>query len=59
MITRCPRCGWPADDLSASAHRTSEGVVTYRRCVCGSWIVQVEKILAAVVDSAGRCVSEV
>jgi hypothetical protein len=59
MITKCPRCGWPADELAASAHRTSEGVVTYRRCVCGSWIVRLEKTLAAVVDSTACHVSEV
>ncbi|MEV4313452.1 hypothetical protein [Actinocrispum sp. NPDC049592] len=49
MITRCPQCGWPAHELPASEHRTSEGVVSYRRCVCGSWIIQLERTVTAVV----------
>ncbi|MBP2327485.1 hypothetical protein JOF56_007870 [Kibdelosporangium banguiense] len=41
MTTTCPSCGWPTDDLPTSAHRTSEGIVDYRRCVCGTWLVQL------------------
>ncbi|WP_165960423.1 hypothetical protein [Actinocrispum wychmicini] len=48
-MTTCPHCAWPVRDLPAERHRTSEGVVDYRRCVCGSWIVLVEKTLTAVV----------
>jgi hypothetical protein len=33
---RCTSCGWPLAEASmVSAHRTSEGVVRYQRCVCG------------------------
>jgi hypothetical protein len=32
----CTTCGWPLAETSVvSAHRTSEGLVCYRRCVCG------------------------
>ena len=34
--SRCGHCGWPLEDTPAlSIHRTSEGPVSYRRCVCG------------------------
>ncbi|MDT7686434.1 MAG: hypothetical protein QOG57_6744 [Pseudonocardiales bacterium] len=33
---QCTACGWPLAETSVvSAHRTSEGLVCYRRCVCG------------------------
>ena len=33
---RCGHCGWPLEDTPAlSIHRTSEGPISYRRCVCG------------------------
>ncbi|WP_170200523.1 MULTISPECIES: hypothetical protein [Prauserella] len=39
---RCPRCGWPIRELpvpAASTHPMSSGQVSYRRCVCGSWLL--------------------
>ncbi|HEY2096784.1 MAG TPA: hypothetical protein VGH72_10000 [Pseudonocardia sp.] len=33
---QCTACGWPLAETSVvSAHRTSEGLVCYQRCVCG------------------------
>jgi hypothetical protein len=36
-VSDCPTCGWPESDVYEvlSRHFTSEGVVTYSRCVCG------------------------
>lgn len=39
---RCPQCGIVKPlgrDRVVSAHRTSEGVVTYLRCYCGGLVV--------------------
>lgn len=39
---RCPRCGIVkllGRDRVLSAHRTSEGVVTYLRCHCGGLVI--------------------
>ncbi|MEV6768112.1 hypothetical protein AB0N05_05705 [Nocardia sp. NPDC051030] len=35
---QCPQCGWPTTQpfQTLSTHRTSEGTVTYTRCVCGA-----------------------
>ncbi|WP_433656958.1 hypothetical protein ACQPW1_36590 [Nocardia sp. CA-128927] len=40
----CRQCGWPVDQPSAtvSSHRTSEGVIVYTRCVCGTLNVWLE-----------------
>ena len=37
LVSECPTCGWPDSDVHEvlSRHFTSEGVVTYSRCVCG------------------------
>lgn len=33
---RCAPCGRPLDDTPAlSSHRTSQGLISYRRCACG------------------------
>jgi hypothetical protein len=34
----CPDCGWPdaADHEIVSRHHTSEGLVTWARCICGT-----------------------
>jgi hypothetical protein len=40
---RCAHCGWPGAEAAVlSTHRTSEGWVRYRRCVCG--VVSIELI---------------
>jgi hypothetical protein len=45
---RCPRCGWPIAELAAgSVHPVAQGRVTYRRCVCGSWVLQVNGAVVA------------
>jgi hypothetical protein len=47
---RCAHCGWPVDEAQVvSTHRTSEGWVRYRRCVCGA--VSIE--LVTLGDDAG------
>lgn len=39
---RCARCGWPTDESTIlSTHRTSEGWVRYRRCVCGTVAIEL------------------
>jgi hypothetical protein len=39
---RCTACGWPlAETQLVSAHRTSEGLVCYRRCVCGQITIRL------------------
>jgi len=45
-VIHCPHCGWPANDLPTSTHRTSQGTVHYRRCVCGAWLVHTETLIA-------------
>ncbi|WP_419998536.1 hypothetical protein [Streptomyces boninensis] len=40
----CDDCGWPLDGgglVEVSRHHTSEGVVRYRRCVCGAWLIDL------------------
>jgi hypothetical protein len=37
---RCPRCGWPLDELPASTVARGRGT-DYLHCVCGSWVVCV------------------
>jgi len=39
---RCTECGWPlAETELVSTHRTSEGFVSYRRCICGGFTIQL------------------
>jgi hypothetical protein len=39
---RCARCGWPGDEtVVLSTHRTSDGWVRYRRCVCGAVAIEL------------------
>ncbi|WP_051116629.1 hypothetical protein [Amycolatopsis nigrescens] len=41
----CPRCGWPLRKLvwaEGSAHPVSTGHVSYRRCVCGAWVLRFD-----------------
>ena len=46
---RCAHCGWPTDEAKVlSTHRTSEGWVRYRRCMCGT--VGIELITLARTD---------
>jgi len=42
---RCSHCGWPTDDAAVlSTHHTSEGWVRYRRCVCGSVVIELVQL---------------
>ncbi|HLU55061.1 MAG TPA: hypothetical protein VKZ81_06335 [Pseudonocardia sp.] len=46
---RCTRCGWPSDEAAVlSTHRTSEGWVRYRRCICGD--VSIELVTLGPAD---------
>lgn len=46
----CARCGWPGDEATVlSTHRTSEGWVRYRRCVCGTVTIE----LVTLADASG------
>ena len=39
---RCAHCGWPTDEAKVlSTHRTSEGWVRYRRCMCGTVAIEL------------------
>ncbi|HTF52949.1 MAG TPA: hypothetical protein VK735_36350 [Pseudonocardia sp.] len=41
---RCTECGWPlAETELVSIHRTSEGFVSYRRCMCGRITIQLRE----------------
>ncbi|ALG10174.1 hypothetical protein [Kibdelosporangium phytohabitans] len=43
MTTTCSACGWPLHELPAtSTHHTSQGLLHYRRCVCGTWQVLLD-----------------
>ncbi|QWF85042.1 hypothetical protein [Amycolatopsis sp. CA-230715] len=48
--TTCPRCGWPAGERldTGSTHPVSDGRVSYRQCLCGSWLILVDGGLIAV-----------
>jgi hypothetical protein len=53
---RCPRCGWPVDELdrkAGSVHPVSRGVLSYRRCVCGSWLLQVNDVIVGATAGDG------
>jgi len=40
----CAECGWPlAETELVSTHRTSEGVISYRRCMCGRITIQLRE----------------
>ncbi|WP_067548090.1 hypothetical protein [Nocardia crassostreae] len=45
----CEHCGWPDSQPfeTLSRHRTSEGVVTYTRCACGSVRMRLSPITFA------------
>ncbi|WP_158891685.1 hypothetical protein [Amycolatopsis anabasis] len=50
----CPRCGWPLAELPSSTrsvHPVSSGRVSYRRCVCGSWLLQLNGRIAGATRS--------
>jgi hypothetical protein len=54
---RCPRCGWPVDELdrqARSVHPVSRGVLSYRRCVCGSWLLQLDGVITAATSAERR-----
>ncbi|SHK92056.1 hypothetical protein SAMN05443637_114126 [Pseudonocardia thermophila] len=39
---RCASCGWPTSEAKVlSTHRTSEGWVRYRRCMCGAVAIEL------------------
>jgi hypothetical protein len=39
---RCAQCGWPSDEaVVLSTHHTSQGWVRYRRCVCGTVVIEL------------------
>jgi hypothetical protein len=50
----CPSCGWPAAEPFevVSRHATSEGTITWSRCVCGR--LQVHRDSAIVLRSPAR-----
>jgi hypothetical protein len=45
-ITTCSVCGWTGDDREAivSRHHTSEGVIVWTRCVCGTVRARLHRI---------------
>lgn len=45
---RCPRCQWPLSELlhGGSSHPVAAGRLDYRRCVCGTWLLIVNGVLA-------------
>ncbi|MEV5707884.1 hypothetical protein [Actinoallomurus sp. NPDC052274] len=47
-MSECPTCGWSDSDVYEvlSRHLTSEGVVTYSRCVCGEVQVRLRPYAA-------------
>ncbi|MGC7096407.1 hypothetical protein ACPZ19_17155 [Amycolatopsis lurida] len=52
-VERCPRCGWPAEETTPdSRHRTGDGTLCYRRCVCGSWLVRLDGRLVGATGGA-------
>jgi hypothetical protein len=52
---RCSACGWPATEAEVlSRHRTSEGIVSDLRCVCGELTVRLDPGAGCVVATAGR-----
>ncbi|ONI79760.1 hypothetical protein ALI144C_23720 [Actinosynnema sp. ALI-1.44] len=60
MTSTCDTCGWPARDLpTVSTHYTSQGVLRYRRCVCGAWLVllngQPVRAAPVVSERHGEC----
>ncbi|GAA1938633.1 hypothetical protein [Amycolatopsis minnesotensis] len=48
--TTCPHCGWPARDRvdTGSTHHVSDGRVSYRQCLCGSWLILIDGGVTAV-----------
>jgi hypothetical protein len=50
----CAACdhGAPVGWLGQSTHRTSEGTVTYVRCLCGAWLVLLDGQRLAAVGPA-------
>ena len=56
---RCAHCGWPTDEAKVlSTHRTSEGWVRYRRCMCGTVAIELIQ-LASTGDQAPVQTSDV
>ena len=52
---RCSACGWPATEAEVlSRHRTSEGIVSYLRCVCGELTVRLDPEAGCVPASGGH-----
>jgi hypothetical protein len=50
----CTACGWPLAETSVvSAHRTSEGLVCYQRCVCGRITIRLRRPRRAAGDRPG------
>ena len=43
----CSTCGRPTDELAevVSTHRTSRGVISYQRCLCGRLHVRLQRPL--------------
>ncbi|MEU6641733.1 hypothetical protein ABZ863_04215 [Saccharomonospora sp. NPDC046836] len=50
---RCPHCGWPARELPAdSVHASSRGRLSYRRCLCGSWLLELDGVVLGATRTA-------
>jgi hypothetical protein len=43
-VTECPTCAWPVSESYEviSRHVTSDGIVTYSRCVCGEVRIRLQ-----------------
>jgi hypothetical protein len=55
-VNQCPSCGWPQSEVYQvlSRHLTSEGLVTYTRCVCGAVQMRVQPYEAGGVTATTR-----
>lgn len=57
---RCAQCGWPSDEAAVlSTHHTSQGWVRYRRCVCGTFAIELVTLGAGAATGAGTEVAPV
>lgn len=54
-MNECRHCGWPQSEVYEvlSRHLTSEGLVTYTRCVCGVVQMRVHPYEAGHVVATG------
>jgi hypothetical protein len=53
----CKHCGWPANEASVlSTHRTSQGWVRYRRCICGTMSIELAWVNCALETSLASAI---